>query len=647
MSRGGAVHGRARARWGSSTSYTSMPRRVRWPGGSIDTHRLLNTAVHPDAENARIPEIRYQQIRVDKQNDDDIASSPTGQDRLATVSRSSRIWSYFAMATAAIVCLPLLSVVWLAFNPAENIWPHLVNTVLASYIFNTLALMVGVAVGTLLIGVSSAWLVTHYEFPGRAIFNWALLLPFAVPAYVIAYVYTDLLEYAGPLQSSLRALFGWKLASDYWFPNIRSLPGAISMLTLVLYPYVFLLARAAFLEQSASVLEAARVLGGNSHQRFLKVALPMARPAIIVGLAMALMETLNDFGTVDYFAVRTLTAGLYDVWLGMNNLGGGAQIASLLLIFVMMLIGMEKVSRKQRENFQPTATRFRPLTRHTLTRSRAAAATVFCLLPVLLGFLIPAWVLVDYAFQYFSASWNSDFRKIAMHSVLLSATAAISAVLVGILLSYSQRLHPTRVLRTSINISSLGYAVPGAVLAIGVIIPFAAFDNALDGFLRKHFDVSTGLLLSGTVFALVFAYTVRFLAVAYGSVDASMRKISPHMDDAARSLGHSSGTILRKIHLPLMQGGVLTAALVVFVDCMKELPATLVLRPFNFDTLATHVYQYASDELIGQAALGALLIVVVGLAPVILLTVTIDRSRELKAAGIVTLQTTVASENAS
>ena len=313
----------------------------------------------------------------------------------------------------------------------------------------------------------------------------------------------------------------------------------------------------------------------------------------------------------------------------------------------MMLIGMEKVSRKQRENFQPTATRFRPLTRHTLTRSRAAAATVFCLLPVLLGFLIPAWVLVDYAIEYFSESWNSDFRTIAMHSVLLSATAAISAVLVGILLSYSQRLHPTRVLRTSINISSLGYAVPGAVLAIGVIIPFAAFDNALDGFLRKHFDVSTGLLLSGTVFALVFAYTVRFLAVAYGSVDASMRKISPHMDDAARSLGHSSGTILRKIHLPLMRGGVLTAALVVFVDCMKELPATLVLRPFNFDTLATHVYQYASDELIGQAALGALLIVVVGLAPVILLTVTIDRSRELKAAGIVPLQTTAASENAS
>jgi len=503
-------------------------------------------------------------------------------------------------------------------------------------------LMVGVAVGTLAIGVSSAWLVTHYEFPGRSLFNWALLLPFAVPAYVIAYVYTDLLEYAGPVQSSLRQLFGWKLANEYWFPTIRSLPGAIAMLTLVLYPYVYLLARSAFLEQSASVLEAARALGGSSHQRFLKVALPMARPAIIVGLAMALMETLNDFGTVDYFAVRTLTSGLYDVWLGMNNLGGGAQIASLLLIFVMMLLGMEKISRRHRENYQPTATRFRPLSRQRLRRSQALGACLLCLLPILLGFLIPAWVLVDYAIEYFDRSWNDDFRTIAMHSVLLSATAAIAAVLVGILLSYSQRLHPTRVLRTSINISSLGYAVPGAVLAIGVIIPFAAFDNALDAFLRKHFDVSTGLLLSGTVFALVFAYTVRFLAVAYGSVDASMRKISPHMDDVARSLGHSSATILRRVHLPLMRSGVLTAALVVFVDCMKELPATLVLRPFNFDTLATHVYQFASDELIGQAALSALLIVVVGLAPVILLTVTIDRSRELKAAGITTLDTSSA-----
>jgi len=524
----------------------------------------------------------------------------------------------------------MLSVIWLAFFPEENIWPHLVNTVLASYIANTLGLMVGVSVGTLLIGVSTAWMVTHYEFPGRHMLNWALLLPFAIPAYVIAYVYTDLLEYAGPIQSMLRELFGWQLANEYYFPKIRTLPGAIAMMVLVLYPYVYLLARAAFLEQSASVLEAARALGGNSRSRFFHVALPMARPAIAVGLAMALMETLNDYGTVDYFAVRTLTAGLYDVWLRMNNLGGGAQIATLLLIFVMMLIALEKISRRHQQNFQPSASRFRSLSRRRLRGSSALVATTCCALPVILGFLIPAWVLLRYSVIYFDESWTPEFKRIAFHSIALSATAACTAVAIGILLSYSKRLHPTRLLRTSIGVSSLGYAVPGAVLAIGVIIPFAAFDNGLDALARHWFGVSTGLLLSGTVFALIFAYTVRFLAVAYGSVDASMKKVSPHMDDAARSLGHRSGAILRKVHLPLMRSGILTAALVVFVDCMKELPATLVLRPFNFDTLATQVYQFASDELIGQSALSALLIVAVGLIPVILLSATIDRSRDLK-----------------
>jgi iron(III) transport system permease protein len=543
-----------------------------------------------------------------------------------------------ALLIAFIVCLPILSVIWLAFHPEENIWPHLVDTVLTRYLWNTVGLLLGVATGTLLIGVSTAWLVTHYEFPGRSVFNWALLLPFAVPAYVIAYIYTDLLEFAGPVQGLLRELFGWQLASEYWFPRIRTLPGAILMMVLVLYPYVYLLARAAFLEQSASVLEAARILGGHSRSRFFQVALPMARPAIAVGLAMALMETLNDFGTVDYFAVRTLTAGLYDVWLGMINLGGGAQIASLLLVFVILLITLEKISRRHQQNFQPTSTRFRKLTRRPLRGRTALLASGACILPVMLGFIIPAWVLVDYAVENFAQSWTADFRQIALNSMLLSATAAVCAVCVGILLSYSQRLHPTRLLRSSVNISSLGYAVPGAVLAIGVIIPFATFDNSLDAFMRRQFGISTGLLLSGTVFALIFAYTVRFLAVAYGSVDASMKKISPHMDDAARSLGHSAASILTRIHLPLMKSGVLTAALVVFVDCMKELPATLVLRPFNFDTLATHVYQFASDELIGRAALGSLLIVLVGLAPVILLTATIDRSRELKAAGITTIE---------
>ncbi len=541
---------------------------------------------------------------------------------------ASRGWSVVALATLALVMLPVATVIWLALFPAENVWPHLVETVLGTYLTNTLLLMAGVAVGTLLIGVSTAWLVTHHEFPGRTVLNWALLLPFAVPSYVIAYVYTDLLEYAGPVQSALRSIFDWQLRRDYWFPDIRTLPGAIAVMTLVLYPYVYLLARAAFLEQSASVLDAARLMGTGRAERFRRVALPMARPAIVVGVALALMEALNDYGTVHFFAVRTLTLGLYDTWLGMNNLGGGAQIACLALGFVAVLVTLERINRRGRQNFQPTGSRLRPLERTRIEGGRGIAAGIACALPVILGFAIPAWVLLRYAIVYFERSWTPDFREIAVNSVALSASAALVACGVGVLLAYSRRLHPTPLMRGSVALASLGYAVPGAVLAIGVMIPLAGFDNALDAFLRERFGVSTGLLLSGTVVALVFAYTVRFLAVAFGAIDSSMGKIGPSMDAAARSLGQRPLGVLARVHLPLIRGGLLTAGLVVFVDCMKELPATLVLRPFGFDTLATHVYQYASDELIGQASLGALLIVLTGLLPVILLTRSIEGTRE-------------------
>jgi len=531
------------------------------------------------------------------------------------------------MLVALLVCLPVIAVITLAFFPEENIWPHLYNTVLRDYVLNTLILMLGVSAGTLLIGIGAAWIVTHYEFTGRGWLTWALLLPFAFPSYVIAYVYTDLLEFAGPVQSTLRDLFGWKSARDYYFPSIRSLGGAIVMMILVLYPYVYLLARAAFLEQSASVLEAARMLGCRRWGRFFRIALPMARPAIAVGVAMALMETLNDFGTVDYFAVRTLTAGIYDVWLGMNNLGGGAQIASLLLIFVILLIGLEKFSRKKQHLYQPGNVRRKRWTRLKVSKKNGVILLVLCLLPVIAGFVIPATVLTRYAIENFSSSWTAEFRTIAASSIALSAVAALATVVVGIFLSYSKRIYEDRRLHAWINVSSLGYAVPGPVLAIGVMIPFAAFDNGLDHLMRSWFGISTGLLLSGTLFALVFAYTVRFLAVAYGSIDASLKKISPSMDDAGRVLGRSRLQILTRIHLPLMRSGLLTAALVVFVDCMKELPATLVLRPFGFDTLATHVYQYASDELLAESALAALLIVIAGLLPVILLSRSIDGSR--------------------
>ncbi|WP_421865312.1 ABC transporter permease [Motiliproteus sp.] len=538
-----------------------------------------------------------------------------------------RRWLVGSLIIATLVCLPVASIFWISLFPEENIWAHLSETVLPHYIETTLLLLAGVGGLSIVIGVSTAWLVTMCRFPGSRLFEWALLLPFAIPAYVIAYVYTDLLEYAGPVQMALRDWFGWQTARDYWFPDIRTLGGAILMLSLVLYPYVYMMARAAFLEQSANIQAASRTLGCNAWQSFFRVSLPIARPGIAVGLSLVSMETLNDFGTVDYFAVKSLSAGIYDTWLNMGNLGGAAQIASMMLIFVVILISLERISRSRQKQFSG-ADRYGNLETYPLTGWRAAGALLICGLPFVAGFLLPLLLLARYAVIYFDESWSEDFLTIATNSFVLSVLAALLCCLIGLLLAYSSRLHGSnRLMKTGIRASGLGYAMPGAVLAIGVIIPFAAFDNGLDEFMREQFDLSTGLLLSGTAFAILFAYVVRFLAVAAGSIESSLIKVTPTMDMASRSLGLNSMQTLLRVHLPLIRGGILTGALVVFVDCMKELPATLILRPFNFDTLATQVYQYASDEMIEQSALSALLIVLVGLIPVILLSRSITASR--------------------
>ncbi len=541
-------------------------------------------------------------------------------------NRQGALWIGGALVVAALVALPVGAVILLSLFPEENIWGHLARTVLPGYVRRTLTLLILVAGGTLAIGVGTAWLVTMCRFPGRRWFEWALLLPFAVPAYVIAYTYTDLLEYAGPVQGMLREGFGWRSASDYWFPEIRSLPGAAAMMALVMYPYVYLMARAAFLEQSVATLDAARILGCSPWRSFVLVSLPMARPSIAVGLALVSMETLNDFGTVDYFAVRTLTAGIYDVWLGMGNLGGAAQIASVMLTFVVLLITLERFGRRRQKHFQ-SSRRLQRLPGYRLRGWRATVAFLVCLLPTVAGFVVPAAILSSYAAQRFDSSWTLDFRTYVWNSLSLALVAAVAAVTIGVFLAYARRLSGGRLLSIAVKASGLGYAMPGAVLAIGIIIPFAAADNAVDTFFRTYLGISTGLLLSGTVFALLFAYVVRFLTVAVGSVEASLERVTPSMDMAARSLGHGPASTLIKVHLPLIRGGMLTAALVVFVDCMKELPATLILRPFNFDTLATYVYQFASDELLAECALGALMIVAAGLLPVFLLSRTISRSR--------------------
>lgn len=537
-----------------------------------------------------------------------------------------RGWHAGALLIALAVAVPIFAIAWLALFPTENIWPHLAATVLPRYLENTALLMLGNGVAVLIIGTGTAWLVTMCRFPGRRLFEWALLLPLAMPAYIVAFVYTDVFEYAGPVQGGLRDLFGWQSARDYWFPEIRSMGGAIFVMSFVLYPYVYLLGRAAFQEQSACALEVSRTLGRGPWQTFFSVALPLARPALAAGAALALMETLADFGTVDYFAVNTLTLGVFNVWLNMGNAGGAAQIALVMLAAVVILLALERASRRKQRHFGMT-TRYRPHAGFTLRGWRRGAAVLACAAPVAIGFVIPAAILLDYAFRFFTESWSLAFVTHARNSVLLSTTAAVAAVAVALFIAYGRRLAGGPTLTLASRLAGTGYAIPGTVLAIGVVIPFAAFDNALDALLRETLDISTGLLLSGTVVAVIFAYVVRFLAVALGAVESSLARVRPTMDMAARSLGVAPRAILRRIHLPLIRGSLLAAATIVFVDCMKELPATLILRPFNFDTLATHVYQIASTEQIEQAALAALTIVAAGVVPVALLSRAVSNSR--------------------
>lgn len=539
---------------------------------------------------------------------------------------SARYWSAASVGVALLIALPVLVILGFLLVPTGDTWQHLVSTVLPDYVVNSLLLMLGVAAGTFIGGVGTAWLTSMCQFPGRGLFEWALLLPMAMPAYIIAFTYTGMLDFAGPVQTSLRALTGWGYG-DYWFPEVRSLPGAALMLALVLFPYVYLLTRAAFLGQSLCVLEVSRTLGNGPWRTFFRVALPLARPAIVAGLSLALMETLADYGTVQYFGVGTFTTGIFRTWYGLNSAAGAAQLSALLLGFVLVLIALERGSRRQ-ARYHHTGQRHQAIRRHRLRGWRAAGAVVFCLVPLLFGFLVPAGQLAVWGFTIGGAAIDGDFLRLAANSLELAALAALLALLFALLLAYGRRLHPTRAVRGAVRLAGLGYAVPGTVIAIGVIIPFAWVDNALDAWMRTRFGVSTGLLLSGTLAALLFAYLVRFLAVSLQTVESGLAKIRPSMDEAARSLGLVPTQVLSRVHLPMLKGSLLTALLLVFVDVLKELPATLVLRPFNFNTLAVRAFELASDERLADAAPAALTIVLVGLAPVILLSRSITRSRD-------------------
>ena len=537
------------------------------------------------------------------------------------------IWTVIVIAIALIVATPIIFIFSSTFSSAGEIWQHLIDTVLKDYILNSCWLMLGVGFGVLLIGVGTAWLVTMCTFWGSRYLQWLLLLPLAAPAYLLAYAYTDLLDYFGPVQLFLRDLFGWKTIRDYWFPDVRSLPGAILMLTLVLYPYVYLLARVAFLEQSVCTLEASRSLGSNPWRSFFTIALPLARPSIMAGLALVLMETLNDFGTVEYFGVTTFTTGIYRTWLGMGERSAAAQLAALLMLFILALIVLERLSRQQARYYQLGVSNSR-IPKYELGWFRGAIASIACFVPVALGFLIPAWYLLRLTMDNWTESVDNDFWFLTRNSFILAIATAMIAVLVSLVLAYGQRLQPNWTMRSAVRIAAMGYAIPGSVIAVGILIPLGRFDNFVDSLMRNNFGIATGLLLSGTVVSLIFAYLVRFLAVAFSSVESSLNKITPNLDDAARSLGSGATTTLVKVHAPLMSGGLLTAGMLVFVDVMKELPATLVIRPFNFDTLAIRVYQYASDERLIEAAAPALAIVIVGIIPVIFLTWQIAHQRK-------------------
>ena len=536
--------------------------------------------------------------------------------------------SLFAIGLGLVLALPLLTIIYLAATPKENVWPHLIATVLPGFIWQTLVLLAGVGAVTFVIGTGVAWLVTMCSFPLRRMFQWASLVPMAAPGYIVAYTYVDFLSYAGPAQTALRALMGWKTPQDYWFPDIRSLPGAIVVMSMVLYPYVFLTARASFIRQPAHQLEVARTLGQTAWGAFLTVALPQARPAIAVGVSLALMECLNDIGAAGFFGVRTLTLGIYTTWLAQGNLGGAAQIAAVMLIFVFALVWIERWAR-QHQAFVMPSQRARPVQRISLKGWRGWLAFGCCLAPIILGFVVPGLVLLNFALHRLASLLSLSYLKAASHSLVLAATAAIIAVGLGLVLAYANRLTASGLTRKVIRLASVGYAIPGTVLGIGVLIPLAGLDNGFDSFMRDRFGISTGLLLSGSIAAITFAYVVRFLAISFGAIESGLEKVTPNLAAAARTLGRGPIAAFREVHLPLLRPALVSAALLVFVDCMKELPATLILRPFDFETLATTVFTLASLEQLEESALPALTIVAVGLIPVILLARTL-RDPKLK-----------------
>ncbi|MEQ6249846.1 iron ABC transporter permease [Sulfitobacter sp. HNIBRBA3233] len=528
-----------------------------------------------------------------------------------------------ALLVAALCALPMVAVVIAALTGGTDTVAHLAETVLWSYTRATLALVLLVAAGTFVIGVGTAWLVTMTRFPGKRFLEIALVIPLAFPAYVLAYAYTHILDHPGIVQSFLRDVTGWG-PRDYWFPEIRSLGGAALMLVLVLYPYVYLLARAAFLQQSGSTFLAARALGSGATAAFFRVSLPLARPAIAGGVLLAVMETIADFGTVSYFSVQTFATGIYTSWFALADRAGAAQLALCLLSFALLLAMLERLQRGGAQ-YHEGARRTQAMAPAHLKGWRAMLAMIACALPVVLGAGLPIVVLVSMGIGSEQDLLSPRYIGFVRNSLTLAGVAALVTVGAAISVGFFQRLHRGRRARAAAYVARLGYAVPGGVIAVGLLVPFAAFDNALDAWMRATFDISTGLLVTGSIWLLVVAYMVRFLAAALGAYEGGQAMVHGNMDAASRSLGQGPLGTLRRVHLPILAPSLLTALLIVFVDVMKELPATLIMRPFNYDTLAVQAYRLANDERLEGAAVPSLVIVAMGLLPVILICRQVGR----------------------
>lgn len=544
----------------------------------------------------------------------------------SAVRQPTRSLTWIAVVAATFVAMPIIAIGWLAVSGSDDSWRHVMTTIVPRATGRTMQLLFLVGLVSAIFGILTAWLVTTFEFPLRRLLSIILVLPLAIPTYLAAYAFGEFFDFTGPLQSNYRALFGFQSARDYWFPDIRSMGGAVLVLSSVLYPYIYLACRAMFLMQGRAAADVARTLGAGPFKVFWRIQMPMARPAIMVGLTLVMMETMNDIGAVEFLGINTLTFSVYYTWLNRGSLAGAAQIASVMLIVVALLILLERTARRsQRFSSNKTTANVNESRRPRLQGTSAAAAAILCALPTLTGFFVPVIVLGGFALRRLEAYADPRLLNALLNSVTVSSAAAFAAVFLGFVLSYAARCDRSPGTVLAGRIASLGYGVPGTVLAIGVLIPLANFDNALDGYLRSQLNLSTGLLLSGSGFAIVYACTVRFMTMAEGNLDAGFQKLSPHMDMVARTLGRTQGQTLRTVLLPNMKPAIMTAGLLVFIETMKELSATILLRPFNFNTLATLVYEDASRGRIEDSSVAAMIIIAAGLIPTLLVSRSIDR----------------------